>query len=320
MLFFMVGLYSCKEDESNTSQPKVPVISTNQVSEISETSAKCGGNIISDNGSPITVSGLCWNTSNNPSVDDFKTTDGSISGAFESIMLGLESGEKYYVRAYATNKNGTGYGSIVSFTTEEAALIPVTDIDGNLYELVKIGNQIWFASNLKTTRFKNGDIIPTTSPHNIDISSENEPKYQWSYNGDENYVSDYGLLYTWYCINDPRGICPEGWHISTKAEWDELSDFLGYWGVGGKMKETGTEHWKLPNVGATNESGFNGLPGGNRSQYGGFSYINEIGAWWTASEKDANTAYDRLLNYMDEELHNGQSSKKTGRSLRCIKD
>src|SRR5664280_630451 len=140
----------------------------------------------------------------------------------------------------------------------------VTDIDGNVYHQIIIGTQTWMVENLKTKRYRNGDVIATTIPSTLDISKEVAPKYQWAYDGDEKNVPDNGRLYTWYVLTDNRNVCPTGWHVSTDAEWTILVNFLGGDTVAlGKLKEAGTLHWKNPNT-ATNESGFTALPAGNR--------------------------------------------------------
>ena len=104
---------------------------------------------------------------------------------------------------------------------------PVTDIDGNQYNTVTIGNQVWMAENLKTTKYQNGDEIGTTTPATLDISGETSPKYQWAYNGSEANVNTYGRLYTWYAVADERNICPAGWHVPSDDEWKTLEMFLG---------------------------------------------------------------------------------------------
>ncbi len=139
----------------------------------------------------------------------------------------------------------------------------ITDGDGNIYTTVTIGTQVWLNENLKTTRYRNGDIIGTTSPATLDIRGESEPKYQWVYNGDEDNAATYGRLYTWYVITDSRGLCPAGWHIPSNTEWGILDSFLGGGNLsGGKLKEAGTSHWLSPNIGADNSTGFTALPGG----------------------------------------------------------
>lgn len=104
--------------------------------------------------------------------------------------------------------------SISSCNKDDSAndAIIVTDIDGNVYHTVTIGTQVWMVENLKVTKYRNGDLIGTTTPATLDISGEAEPKYQWVYDGKESNVSTYGRLYTWYAITDNRNVCPKGWH------------------------------------------------------------------------------------------------------------
>jgi len=129
----------------------------------------------------------------------------------------------------------------------------VTDIDGNSYPVVKIGNQAWMAKNLAVTKAPDGTAI-TSFP----------------YLGVEDSVKTYGRMYDW---ENARKACPSGWHLPGDEEWTVLVDFLGGPMVaGGKIKETGTKHWKEPNKGATNETGFTALPNGYRTARG--KYIN----------------------------------------------
>ena len=140
-------------------------------------------------------------------------------------------------------------------------LSAVTDVDGNIYGKVIIGTQIWLTENLKTTKYRNGDLIGTTTPAELNIYDEVTPKYQWAYNGNEDKVATYGRLYTWYVITDTRNICPTGWHVPSDAEWLTLENYLGGYAIaGGKLKEIGTTHWVTPNYMATNETGFTALP------------------------------------------------------------
>lgn len=207
----------------------------------------------------------------------------------------------------------------------------LTDIDGNVYHTVTIGSQVWMAENLRTTRYSNGDTIGTTSPATLDISNETEPKYQWVFENNQSDLPVYGRLYTWYATTDSRGIAPEGWHIPTDSEWTTLINFLGGENVaGGKLKEAGTVHWKSPNTGATNESGFTGLPGGSRPENGIFDgggvFVGDkhhYGAWWSSSEKNSAIAINRYLSYKTSETSSfgdNWSGKRWGFSVRCIKD
>ena len=148
----------------------------------------------------------------------------------------------------------------------------ISDIDGNEYETVKIGSQWWMAENLKTTRCNDGTLIPLVSN---DSSWQNllTPGYCWYNNDSIAYADPYGALYNYYSVADTNSsnICPIDWHVPSSAEWTTLTGFLGGTFVaGGKMKETGTAHWANPNTGATNESGFTGLPGGIRVTTGSY--------------------------------------------------
>jgi len=145
----------------------------------------------------------------------------------------------------------------------------VTDIEGNVYLTIKIGDQLWMAENLKVSRYRNGDNIP-----NVPDTSEwvNLTTGAWVYyNNDSSNDETYGKLYNWYAVDDNRGLCPTGWHVPSEEEWTTLTIFLIGRNVGGTMKST--TGWNSPNTGATNESGFSGLPGGNRNSDGDFNNI-----------------------------------------------
>lgn len=117
------------------------------------------------------------------------------------------------------NTSGIAYGMAMSFKTSILIFNPnliygyVTDIDGNVYKTITIGSQTWMAENLRTTKYRNGDLFGITNPATSVISYENIPKYQWAYDGDESYVAAYGILYTWHMVNDDRRVCPTGWSI-----------------------------------------------------------------------------------------------------------
>jgi uncharacterized protein (TIGR02145 family) len=196
----------------------------------------------------------------------------------------------------------------------------VTDKDGHVYKTVKIGTQEWMAENLRTTKYLNGDLIGTTNPASLDISAESNPKYQWPAGGVESNAGTYGRLYTWYAVTDSRNICPAGWHVPTDAEWTILTTYLGgEFVAGGKLKETGTTHWQNPNTGATNESGFTALPGGDREIGGGFYVIGSIGLWCSATEFNTDDAWYRGLDFLTFNVQSFSKNKKTGFSVRCIK-
>ncbi|MDP4266224.1 MAG: fibrobacter succinogenes major paralogous domain-containing protein [Bacteroidota bacterium] len=181
--------------------------------------------------------------------------------------------------------------------------------DKKLYKTITIGKQTWMAQNLNYTTASDS----------------------WCYENDPKNCNVYGRLYNWYIImqgaksnntipGKVRGICPVGWHIPSDAEWDILAHYLGEKEIAGsKMKEPGIKWWTNPNVGATNISGFSGLPGGGRYVDGSFIYIGTNATFWSSTEKDAAKAYYRYLYHSSTELKRYYSKKSIGFSVRCIK-
>ncbi|MEW5924118.1 MAG: FISUMP domain-containing protein [Candidatus Zixiibacteriota bacterium] len=195
----------------------------------------------------------------------------------------------------------------------------VIDIDGNVYQTVTIGTQVWMAENLKVTHYRNGDVIPNV-PDDEDWSGLVSGA-QCSYDNNEELVTVYGRLYNWYAINDSRNIAPEGWHMPSDTEWQALIDYLGGDDIaGGKIKTAGTDYWSYPNTGATNESGFSALPGGYREILGAFSALGLYAAFWSGTEASGNYSWYRALSFATAHIGRGSKNKKEGISVRCIKD
>jgi uncharacterized protein (TIGR02145 family) len=321
LLVLTLIVFSCKKNELK----REVKISTKGVSEVMATTAKVTGEII-DMGEGIDDYGVYYSTTANNSnsqggilLSNGKPTS---TGIFTYQINGLKLNTIYYIKVYATNKEGTAYGNELSFKTD---LSHISDIDGNIYKTVQIGTQLWMGENLKTTKYRNGILIGTTTPPGLEISGESTPKYQWAYGYDENYVTTYGRLYTWYAVTDTRGLCPTGWHVPSDAEWTALTDLLGGEGVaGGKLKETGTSHWISPNTGATNETGFTALPGGERISNGNCGFLGLGGHWWSSTEQGVTTAWSRFMyndiNYVIRDSTMFYSIKRWGYSVRCIMD
>jgi uncharacterized protein (TIGR02145 family) len=201
--------------------------------------------------------------------------------------------------------------------------------DGNVYQTVTIGNQVWMAENLK--------YLPSVVGHGT--GSETTPYYYvYDYNGTNvaaakatsNYIT-YGVLYNRSAAmngaassttnpSGVQGVCPTGWHLPSDAEWTQLTDYLGGESVaGGKLKETGTAHWNSPNTGATNETGFTSLPGGYRTSPGAFYGIGYLGGWWSATEDCTGNAWGRIMDYSDSGVIR-YGNKENGFSVRCLRD
>ena len=358
LLFIIIStiflLSGCDKDDPVSPEETVnlPTVVTADINDITYHTAIGGGEVTDDGGSEVTARGVVWCTSYMPTLENDKTDDGSGTGSFTSDITDLQSGATYYVRAYAMNSEGTAYGDQVDFRTIQETGT-VTDIDGNEYETVKIGDQWWIAENLLTTRYRNGDDILTglidaewreTTSGAYTIYPHDEVD---GINSDAEMVDAYGKLYNWYAVDDDRGLCPEGWHVPSDEEWKQLEMHLGMtreeadrshgrgnpseWrGVdeGGKLKSTRTEpdahpRWREPNRGATNESGFLGLPGGNFHpdwhMVLGVKYHGIYGTWWSSSSYGPYLAWDRIVggNYITVGRTTG-TSKRFGRSVRCI--
>jgi uncharacterized protein (TIGR02145 family) len=209
-------------------------------------------------------------------------------------------------------------------------IVGCVDIDGNVYNIVKIGNQWWMAENLKVIHYRNGDAIPHVTDHFI--WDELITGAYCNHTNDINNVTTYGRLYNWYAVNDSRNIAPAGWHVPSNEEWKELemflgmtqlsADSLGYRGTdeGGKMKEAGYVHWIFPNTGATNSSGFTALPGGYRDDWDGWSVIGGSGLWWASTEYNFLTSFYLYLAYDDSRIFRFHRQKYEGLSIRCVRD
>lgn len=194
----------------------------------------------------------------------------------------------------------------------------VKDIDGNLYTSIAIGTQIWMIENLKTTHFTDGSEIPLIT-NSLTWSNLNTPGFCWYNNDESTYKNPYGALYNWFAVNTGN-LCPTGWHVPTKDDWVVLVTYLeGHNYTGGKLKEMGTTHWADPNLGATNESGFTGLPGGLCYE-GHFILLGLTGDWWTTTPGNSEMVYCFELAYDFGTYFLPFTDKKYGCSVRCLKD
>jgi uncharacterized protein (TIGR02145 family) len=323
---FIVILLGCskKEEDPPVIVTTIPVLTTSTVTAISQTSATCGGTITSDGGASITSRGVCWSTATDPEITDAHTVDGSGTGMFTSQLTGLAPDTPYFVRAYATNSKGIAYGNVQSFRTPEIIIDSISDIDGNIYHIVPIGGKKWLRENLRVTHYLNGDEIPM-------VTTDNQWKILTSggycfYDNLPSNGSTYGNLYNWHALSDPRGLCPSGWHVPSDSEWAGLGDSLGGSNVaGGKLKSTGTLEsgaglWYFPNTDATNSSGFSGLPGGYRINYGTFYSIGNVAYFWSSSDTASVNGWNYVLDANNSDLKRIFNFKTNGFSVRCCKD
>jgi uncharacterized protein (TIGR02145 family) len=314
-------------NQINFSTVSLPTVTTMAVSGVLSTQATSGGNVTSSGGGSVTARGVAYGTSQNPTTFGLTTVNGSGTGVFTSSIAGLSPTTLYYVRAYATTSAGTAYGSQVSFTTSAVPFIcgtnTVSDVDGNIYNSVQIGAQCWTQSNLKVSKYRNGNNIPTGLNNSAWIGTTSGAYAIY----DNDPVNDglYGKLYNHYAVTDSRGLCPTGWHVPSDAEWTTLENQLGGPSVaGGALKSTATQPtsggWISPNFGATNSSGFTALGGGVRDTNGGFIYVTDRGHWWSSSVSSGANAWMRYLRCFQQSFHLTQESRVYGFSVRCIKD
>ena len=317
----LILAWGCKKKSTEPAATgPVPTVSTVDYSNLLVNTVDFTGNVTGDGGSIVTKRGFCWsNTHQNPTIQNDMMAFGNGVGSFSGTLKGLKGQTTYYVCAFATNSNGTGYGNIKSIATLDTT---ITDVDNNHYRIVQIGTQVWMAENLKTTKFKHGTSIPLITDNtawcNLSTSG-----YCWYNNDEPNYKNTYGALYNWYAVNT-GSLAPTGWHVPSDIDWTVLTDFLGSEDVaGGRLKETGTTHWLSPNTGATNETGFTALPGGVRDpDYDGiFLGMGSYGFWWSSSENTPGYSWARVLIWNSSSiLRDGGLDEVSGFSVRCIRN
>jgi uncharacterized protein (TIGR02145 family) len=305
---YLIIPINCKKE----SKLNVPVINTTEVDSITLSSAICGGIVSYSDGSIVSARGICWSTDSIPSIDDDTTICGAGDGAYSGYMTNLATSTTYFVRAYATNSAGTGYGKIKTFTTN------VKDADYNIYHAIHIIGQIWMGEDLKTTKYKNCLSIPLVTSANKWINLIT-PGYCW-YNNDEGSKIKHGALYNWYTVNSGE-LCPAGWHAPSADEWELLIANLGGDEVaGGTLKDTGTVNWNSPNIGASNDVNFTAIPGGSRIYDGTFSLMGECSFWWTSTENSSTEAFCNSIQNNYSIIFTHPIYKYVGYSVRCIKD
>lgn len=299
-----------------TANTQLPTVTTTNATNVTNTQATTGGNVTNQGSSAVTVKGVCWSTTQNPTTANNKTANGSGTGSYNTDIYPLTANTTYYVRAYATNSSGTAYGNQITFTTNGGIVNcgTVTDIDGNVYNTVTIGTQCWMAENLKTTRYNDGTAI-LTGLSNADWQSTTSGAYA-IYNNDPANNTTYGKLYNSYAAKTNK-LAPAGWHVPTYAEWTTLTTFLGGESIaGGAMKAITL--WISPNTGATNSSGFTGLPSGYRNINGTFSDIGFYGYFW--SSDSYYSCWSSLKNSNNSVGSDCDLFRQKGFSVRCVRD
>lgn len=326
-VFIATSLFcSCEKEEPLS-------VTTNPVNYISAALAFGGGDVSGDKGSSVTARGVCWSLSPEPTLLDAYTVDGSGEGSFTSTLSGLTTSEIYYVRAYASNSDGTVYGREVQFdnTWGESGIFTDSRDGAREYEWVRIGSQIWMAENLA--------YLPSVSPSTA-VSYWDAHYYVYNYEGIDinsaklsDYYKTYGVLYNWTAA---KQACPAGWHLPTDGDWIQLEgnvdglylsdsgewskyEFRG-WDAGIRLRTT--SGWNN-NGNGTDVFGFSAQPGGILSLGNSFIGTGLSGAWWTSSEYDTfkmQAFYRYLVANNVHKVGRYWLEHINGLSVRCVMD
>jgi uncharacterized protein (TIGR02145 family) len=269
------------------------VVNLTNISNVDMSGVSCEGIVLHDDNVEVTVRGVCWSTNSDPLISNDTTVTGRGLGVFSVRITGLFQGTPYYIRAYATNSTGTVYSDVYRFTTVDTGSV-VKDFDGNMYNTVTYGKQVWLSSNLKATRYQDGTAIGEC----------------WAYNNNECYASTYGRLYSKTVAANSLSACPVGWHVPTSAEWRTLVTYLesnGFaydgsipapadlqavslgsnklaksissdynWGYSAVAGSPGNPDF----AGVRNKTGFNAMPAGCKYVDGTFMYLGSYAFWW----------------------------------------
>lgn len=312
--------------------PMVPSILTLGVTDITTNSAKVESMITDAGTSAVSEKGVVWSYEMFSTLDKNRYTPSthSTGNFYITNLTGLEPNSLYYARGYAKNGTGINYSKIEVEVQTEQVFMPiafndnlnyenVSDIDGNVYKTIKIGNKTWMAENLRTTKLKNGEKIDFLATKD-DWINTNKTGFGFI-PVEEKMRTLYGHLYNGYAAINPN-ICPGGWHVPTTAEYKELMNFLGGEDeAGGKLREKGNNHWIIPSTQANNSSGFSALPAGNiyEGNYYGFGrfFRTWSRSFWGTSSSRIECLY---MDYNDNKPIIFNYPMISAISIRCVKD
>jgi len=346
VVMLCVILAGCKRD--------VISLFTASVTEITGSTALCGGEMTDDNGHTVSEMGICWSTSKKPTIkDNFIAAPARDIGSYTCQLSGLMPNTTYHVRAYATCEKGIYYGNVVTFTTN---ITPrdstVTDVDGNVYNTITIGNQTWMRENLRTKHFPDGESIPEVSVYYM--GNYSQPRRYTPRNSDGNAPAEYGLLYNWTAVmngeassdrnpSGVQGICPDGWHVPSHTEWRQLILYVEsqpqYYQEYGQDPtliakslastygwDNSTTSASVGNIQALNNAtGFSVLPAGcfgyipDASEFG-ITDLHYAAYFWSASGADPAIAWMLTMASHNAVPYSLDMQKAEAYSVRCVKD
>ncbi len=324
-------------------------ITTDSISSSDKENYRLTGTILNIGENDILQHGFCWSDTGTPTIANSVVTLGEKSavGKFSSIISGLELKTTYFVRAYAETDAGISYGNEKYFRSRPPDIPPVIeDYDGNVYKVVVIGQQAWMAENLRTTHYADGSPIPLVEDaESWNAMTANDKAYSW-YNNDPDSTESYGAYYTWAAAmngaassnanpSNVQGVCPDGWHLPSDVELNQLQVFLGmnpndgnnvgFLGtrqrIGRKLKGIGVPLWEQNlSYSEINESGFTALPVGLRTNTGDFLNVGKYTYFWTSSQHDNSAAWYRYLQRGHAAILRVFIDKTNGFSVRCTMD
>lgn len=326
----------------------LPILNISSIHNVTQTTAICEGSVLSDAGANVTERGFCWGFKPEPTIKNNPIKCNSGTGNFNDTIVGLNADMTFYVRAYAINANGVGYSNVQQITTLPDAGMAngvfnpnltygiLTDVEGNTYQTITIGNQTWMAENLISTKFRNGENIPTITDNEKWRNLKTAAQSTYNNGNDSNSIHKFGRFYNYYAVVDSRNIAPAGWHVATDAEWTSLIDYLNSnLGISKSVAQAlaAKIDWTESNIqGAigcidsetyssiNNSTGFCALPSGIRTNTGEFNSLIKYSAWWTTKENNNYTSWFRSLNFYGLVPKQNFYNKEYGLSVRCVKD
>jgi uncharacterized protein (TIGR02145 family) len=309
---------------------------------VSPTSSRIKIEIINDGGANITSRGVVWSTSQNPTISNNHTTDGTSIGSWVSIVTNLIPNTLYYIKAYATNVAGTFYSNQLTFVTLQEGT--VVDVEGNIYKTITIDNTTWMAENLKVTKYSDGTAIATGLNATGWESATGGAYAIYPHQGisgiltETDMANSYGILYNWYAVSSNQGLCPVGWRVPTDQEWTDVVSYiatLNDQNIGNQLKSclqvssplggacAAIQHprWDTDatNFG-TNSFGFAALPAGIRYINGTFTNIGIQASWWSATGLGTSSAWYRNIFSNNGSISRSVEDKKLGLSVRCVRE
>jgi len=324
LLLAIISIFlGCKKDEA---EPRsIPVVETSYITDVTCFTANCWGEVIDNGGGRILETGICWGQNNPPTISDYAVSFSNFSVKFMTGIF-LRPNTTFYVRSFASNQAGIGYGETKIINTPEAYLQfnpdlkygMLSDINGNQYKTIEIGNQVWMAENLRAQHLNDGTPITKFDPeYNSYWQNIQMPGYCEMFSVTSSYVEILGRYYNFYAV-ESNNLCPDGWKVPEDDDWNILFQYLGGDSVAAlKLKEAGTRHWNQMNDQATNESGFTAISG-SRATPSGLISFGKYGYWWSST-----TAIRGGLKYNiyhnSDQVFRYDVEKSYFFSVRCVK-